>query len=103
MYEEDTHVSLLHYIILAGAPASGGLTCYGTSYTRQAVEHQLHMHGIPNCMSLQLRKNVICLNWSLDYLPNVVMPFKCSLFVCVYSGIPFCSNTRVKTGSAMRL
>ena len=36
------------YTILAGAPASGGLTCYGASYARHAVEHQLLMHGVPN-------------------------------------------------------
>ena len=35
-------------ILLAGAPASGGLTCYGASYARHAVEHQLLMHGVPN-------------------------------------------------------
>ena len=38
----------LTYTTLAGAPASGGLTCFGASYTRHAVEHQLHMHGVPN-------------------------------------------------------
>ena len=26
---------LRNYVLLAGAPASGGLTCYGASYTRQ--------------------------------------------------------------------
>ena len=34
------------YKRLAGAPGFGGLTCYIRRILRQAVEHQLHMHGV---------------------------------------------------------
>ena len=70
--------------ILAGVPASGGLTCYGASYARQQSISCTCMES-----PIQLRKNVICLNWRLDYL---VMPLS-FVFLPVYILLANISNT----------
>ena len=68
-------------------------------------------HCLPHAwspqLSLQLRKNVICLNWNLNYPPILVMSSS-FVFLPVYTRISYwlifrtppaaCSNTRVKTG-----
>ena len=63
----------MSYFILAGTPASGGLTCYGASY----VEHQLDMHGVPIALADDLRKRLSTYS---------VMPFKLRLSACIHWG-----------------
>ena len=64
-----------NYEILAEAPASGGLTCYGTSYARQlsisctCMESPIELAAKEKCHLLKLDLPILVMPLSFAFLP----------------------------------
>ena len=119
-----TSHTLYKNVCLACCTTNEGILLYYTSRSarlrrayllwrilRQACSRASAAHVWSPQLSLQLRKNVICLNWSLNYPPILVMSSS-FVFLPLYTRISYwlifrmppaaCSNTRVKTGNVTR-